>query len=81
MYLVSTPIAVQVLLTEAPLSSRTQRERAAACFFESLHVPALCISPAPPLALYASGRTTGLVLDVGDGVSAATPVYEGFTQA
>lgn len=45
--------------------------------FESLRVPALYVSPPAVLSLYASGRTTGLVLDVGEGVTHAIPVYEG----
>lgn len=66
------------MLTEAPLNPRANREQAAQIFFETFNVPAMCFSVQAVLALYASGRTTGIVLDVGDGVSHTVPVYEGF---
>lgn len=67
-----------VLLTEAPLNPRANRDTAAEILFEQFNVPALYISIQAVLSLYASGRTTGIVLDCGDGVSHAVPVYEGF---
>ncbi|ODN06594.1 Beta-centractin [Orchesella cincta] len=67
-----------VLLTEAPLNPRRNREKSAEIFFETLNVPALFVSMQAVLSLYATGRTTGVVLDAGDGVSHAVPIYEGF---
>jgi centractin len=67
-----------VLLTEAPLNPISNREKAAEIFFEGLNVPALFCSIQAVLSLYASGRTTGVVLDSGDGVTHVVPVYEGF---
>jgi centractin len=67
-----------VLLTEAPLNPNRNREKAAEVFFETFNVPALFISLQAILSLYASGRTTGVVLDSGDGVTHVVPVYEGF---
>ena len=67
-----------VLLTEPPLNPRANRDTAAQILFETFNVPALYTSIQAVLSLYASGRTTGIVLDAGDGVSHAVPVYEGF---
>ena len=67
-----------VLLTEPPLNPRSNRDTAAQILFETFNVPALHTSIQAVLSLYASGRTTGIVLDSGDGVSHAVPVYEGF---
>ncbi|KAF2087767.1 Actin/actin-like protein [Saccharata proteae CBS 121410] len=64
---------------EPPLNPRTNRDIAAQVLFETFNVPALYTSIQAVLSLYASGRTTGIVLDAGDGVSHAVPVVEGFT--
>jgi actin-related protein len=67
-----------VLLTEAPLNPKTNRERMSQLMFETFKVPALYIAVQAVLSLYASGRTTGCVFDAGDGVSHTVPVFEGF---
>jgi centractin len=66
-----------VLLTEAPLNPYENREKSAELFFEKFNVPALYVELQAILSLYASGRTTGIVLDCGDGVTHTVPVYEG----
>jgi len=68
-----------VLLTEAALNPKPNRAKTAEVFFESFNVPGLYIQTASILSLYASGRTTGCVVDSGDGVSCVVPVYQGFT--
>merc|ERR1711874_586307 len=46
--------------------------------FETFNVVGMFISIQAVLSLYASGRTTGIVLDSGDGVTHVVPIYEGF---
>ena len=46
--------------------------------FEVFNIPCLYISIQAVLALYSNGRTTGLILDSGEGVTSTVPIYEGF---
>lgn len=67
-----------ILITEHPFSNRRQREKMCEILFESFGIGAINVAMPSVLALYSTGRTTGVVVDVGDGVSCIAPVFDGF---
>ena len=73
------PAEHRVLLTEAPNNPKANRAKMTTIMFESFGVAGLYVAIQAVLSLYANGRTTGLVVDSGDGVTHTVPVFEGFS--
>ena len=47
--------------------------------FETFEAPMTYIAIQAVLSLYSSGRTTGIVVDSGDGVTHTVPIFEGYS--
>ena len=68
-----------VLLTEAPRCPKANREKMVTMMFETFEVQNIYVAIQAVMSLYSAGRTTGLVVDAGDGVTHTVPVFEGFS--
>lgn len=73
------PSQYPVLLTEAPMNPNKNREKMAEIMFEKFNVPAINVQIQAVMSLYSCGRTDGVVVDSGDGVTHVVPVFEGYT--
>lgn len=67
-----------VILTEVPLNNKSNREKTAQLMFETFNVPGMYLSVQAVLSLYATGKTTGVMMDIGHGSTHYVPIYEGY---
>ncbi|MEE6520729.1 hypothetical protein FKM82_018655, partial [Ascaphus truei] len=67
-----------VLVSDPPLSPTTNREKYAEMMFETFCTPALHIAHQSRLSMYSYGKTSGLVVECGHGVTYVVPIYEGY---
>lgn len=68
----------KIMLTEAPMNPKKNREKMIEVMFEKYGFKGCYIAIQAVLVLYAQGLLTGVVVDSGDGVTHIVPVYEGF---
>ncbi|KRW98516.1 hypothetical protein PPERSA_00113 [Pseudocohnilembus persalinus] len=72
------PNEYPIFLTEPALNPLAEKAKMAQHFFESYSTPALFIGVQGVLSLFASGKTTGIVIEIGDGVTQVVPIFEGY---
>ena len=68
-----------IMITEAPFNPKENKEKMAQIMFETFNVPCLNISIQAVLSLYSAGKFTGIVLDSGDGLTHAVPIFETYS--
>lgn len=66
-----------VLMSESALNPKELREKCMQIMFYTFNVPKCYLAQQAVLSLYASGRTTGIVVDSGYKTTEIVPVYEG----
>ncbi|CAD7938455.1 unnamed protein product [Amoebophrya sp. A25] len=67
-----------LLILDAPTESKQAREWLGELLFEKFKVKSLSMWNTAVMSLFSTGKTRGLVLESGDGVTHAVPVYEGY---
>ena len=72
------PEGSAVMLSEAPIGPKANREKTTQIMFETFNVRALFVRLDMVLSLIGSGRTTGTVISSGGSKTHIVPIYEGY---
>ncbi|GKT34525.1 Actin [Aduncisulcus paluster] len=71
------PISHPLLLALPSLIGKTVKEDLTQLLFEELSVPSLSMCLGPALSVFATGRTSGVVVDIGGGCTEIIPMVDG----
>uniref|UniRef100_A0A8I3WAC9 Actin-like n=1 Tax=Callithrix jacchus TaxID=9483 RepID=A0A8I3WAC9_CALJA len=66
-----------MLLTEPPLTPAPSKEKVTQVLFETFNIPALYLANQGVLSLYASGQTSGMTIESGEGMTYFVPITDG----
>lgn len=66
-----------VIYSEPILNPPNLREHLARVFFETYQMPAIVIFPSAVMALVNAGLSTGLVVEIGEGMAFIVPIHDG----
>jgi actin-related protein len=67
-----------ILMTEAPWNPKSNREKLTQLMFETFDAPQFYLANKSVLSLTATGRTTGVTVSSGDGVTHVVPIYQNY---
>ncbi|KAJ5075064.1 actin-7-related [Anaeramoeba ignava] len=73
------PSETPILLAETILTPKKDREKVTEIMFEKFQVSQFYVGFQEVLSLYANGRTTGIVIDLGEEISRGIPIIEGYS--
>ena len=65
-------------MTDCPLSKKEHKQSLAQLMFEHFKVKSFALMNTAVLSLFSTGSTTGLVAEVGEGVTYTVPIFEGY---
>ncbi|KAK8885783.1 hypothetical protein M9Y10_041237 [Tritrichomonas musculus] len=73
------PTQHPVVVIEPVKNPKSNREKMAQIMFETFNVPSFYVSIQSIVSIYSFGRDTGIVCNIGDGVSEFYPICKGFS--
>ena len=73
------PTEYNVMLTQTPMNPKENNEKMAQIMFEKFNVPGLYLAQQAVLSLYTASKFSGIVAELGDGVTQFVPIFDGYS--